>query len=313
MTVANFIGLAEGTIKNISYPPGVPFFKGSIWHRVVPGHVIQGGEPSIVKDPANKETSSTGYELPNEITGLSHGQAGMLGMANGGPHTNTCQYYITLADRSYLDGNYTLFGEVFEGMDVVNKIVQGDSTLSITIERKGEDATRFIVNDDTFKQLVDTQWKKVNQEKELKKEKEERYISENYQGLTTLTDGTRYKILKSVKGKPAPEGSVLTVSYTGKLISGTRFVSTADEGKPDFGSQTASFTYIQGKGKLIKGLVDVLKEMKAGEKRVVVIPPSQAYGEKSGFYGKSVPGQKRFVISPGETLILEVTLESIGK
>jgi cyclophilin family peptidyl-prolyl cis-trans isomerase len=313
MTVANFIGLAEGTIKNISYPPGVPFFKGSIWHRVVPGHVIQGGEPSIVKDPANKEDSSTGYEIPNEITGLSHDKAGMLGMANGGPHTNTCQYYITLGDRSYLDGNYTLFGEVFEGMDVVNKIVQGDTTFSITVERKGDDATRFIVNDDTFKQLVDNQWKKVNHEKELKKEKEEKYISENYPGLTALPEGTRYKILNNVKGKAAAEGSVLTVSYTGKLTNGTRFVSTSDEGKPDFGSQAASFSYVQGKGKIIKGLEDVLKDMKPGEKRVVIIPPAQAYGDKSGFYGKSVPGQKRFVISPGETLILEVTLESFGK
>ena len=52
MTVANFVGLAEGTISNATYPLGTPFFKGSIWHRVVKGHVIQGGEPSTVKDPA---------------------------------------------------------------------------------------------------------------------------------------------------------------------------------------------------------------------------------------------------------------------
>ena len=64
----------------------------------------------------------------------------MLGMANSGPNTNTCEYYITLADRSYLDGNYTLFGEVVDGMDVVNKIVQGDTTNSITIVRAGSEA-----------------------------------------------------------------------------------------------------------------------------------------------------------------------------
>ena len=66
MTVANFVGLAEGTISNASYPQGTPFYKGSIWHRVVKGHVIQGGEPSIVKDPANADVNSTGYEIPNE-------------------------------------------------------------------------------------------------------------------------------------------------------------------------------------------------------------------------------------------------------
>jgi cyclophilin family peptidyl-prolyl cis-trans isomerase len=312
MTVANFIGLAEGTIKNISYPPGVPFFTGSIWHRVVPGHVIQGGEPSIVKDPANNEASSTGYEIPNEITTMSHDKAGMMGMANSGPHTNTCQYYITLGDRSYLDGNYTLFGEVFEGMDVVNRIVQGDTTFSVSIERKGEEAARFIINDETFKQLVDNQWKKVNHEKELKKEGDEKYISDNFPGLTTLPDGTRYKVLNRGKGDVASEGSVLTVSYTGNLIRGTQFASTSDEGKPESDLKPASFTYTMGKEKIIKGLEDVLNEMKAGEKRVVVIPASQAYGEKNGFYGKVVPGKKRFVISPGETLILEVTLISIN-
>ena len=82
MTVANFIGLAEGTITNASYPPGIPFYKGSIWHRVVKGHVIQGGEPAIVKDPANSDVNSTGYEIPNEISDLSHNKAGMIGMAN---------------------------------------------------------------------------------------------------------------------------------------------------------------------------------------------------------------------------------------
>ena len=158
MTVANFIGLAEGKIKNITYPKGKPFYSGSIWHRVVKGHVIQGGEPSTVKDPANSDDNSIGYEIPNEISTLSHNKAGMLGMANGGPHTNTCQYYITLGDRSYLDGNYTLFGEVVEGMDVVNRIVQGDTTFSVTIKRVGEEAKKFKVNDKAFRTMVERQW-----------------------------------------------------------------------------------------------------------------------------------------------------------
>lgn len=310
VTVANFIGLAEGTIKNSTYGPGVPFFKGSIWHRVVPGHVIQGGEPSVVKDPASFEGNSIGYEIPNEISTLRHDKAGMLGMANGGPHTNTCEYYITLGDRSYLDGNYTLFGEVFEGMDVVNKIEKGDTTYSVTIERKGEEASAFVVNDATFGKLVENLWNKVRAESDLRKAREEKYISENYPGLKTLPGGSRYGIINPVKGKPVPAGSTLSVSYTGKLLNGTVFASTSDEGKPEAVSKAEPFNCVTGNGKLIKGLDEVLKEMKPGEKRVVIIPSSQAYGEKSGFYGKSIPGQKRFVISPGETLILEVSLLS---
>jgi len=308
MTVANFIGLAEGTITNASYPLGIPFYKGSIWHRVVKEHVIQGGEPSIVKDPANSEVNSIGYEIPNEISDLSHNKAGMLGMANDGPNTNTCEYYITLADRSYLDGNYTLFGEVVDGMDVVNKIVQGDTTVSITIVRAGPEAGKFIVNDSTFKDLVDKQWKKVKYDKAVRKAREEKFITENYPGLDTLADGLRYKVLVQGIGNTPSSGSILNIKYTGKLVTGLSFVSSADDGKPLPGSKPVVFSHTLGKDGLLKGLNEALKEMKAGEKRLLVVPPDLAYGIKTGFYGKEITGQKRFVISPGETLILEVSL-----
>jgi len=312
MTVANFVGLAEGTITNASYPLGIPFFKESIWHRVVKGHVIQGGEPAIIKDPANSEVNSIGYEIPNEISDLSHNKAGMIGMANSGPNTNTCEYYITLADRSYLDGNYTLFGEVVDGMDVVNKIVQGDTTHSITIVRAGPEAEKFIVNDKTFKELVDRQWKKVNYEKEKRKSREEKFITENYPGLQVHPDGLWFKVLVKGKGDSPVDGSVVNLSYTGKLISGLNFASTADEGKPEPGSGAVDFSYTLGKDGLLKGLNEALKDMKAGEKRLLVIPPELAYGINSGYYGKEIAGQKRFVISPGETLILEVTLNKFN-
>jgi peptidylprolyl isomerase len=308
MTVANFIGLAEGSIKNTSYPSGTPFYNGSIWHRVVKGHVIQGGEPSIVKDPANSEVNSIGYEIPNEISDLSHNKAGMIGMANDGPNTNTCEYYITLADRSYLDGNYALFGEVVDGMDVVNKIVQGDTTLSIKIIREGPEAEKFIVSNDTFKKLLNDGWGKVNLAKEERKSREEKFISENYPGLQTLPDGLRYKILTDGEGNKPSEGSLLNITYSGRLITGLSFVSSADDGKPVPGTNPVEFSHTLGQEGLLKGLNEALKDMKKGEKRLLIIPPELAYGIKSGFYGKELPGQKRFVISPGETLILDVTL-----
>lgn len=307
MTVANFIGLAEGTITNSTYHLGIPFYKGSIWHRVVKGHVIQGGEPSTVKDPANADVNSTGYEIPNEISDLSHNRAGMIGMANSGPNTNTCEYYITLADRSYLDGNYTLFGEVVDGMDVVNKIVQGDTTNSITIVRVGPEAEKFVVNNDTFKDLLDKQWGKVNFEKEARKSREEKFIADNYPGLLA-SDGLKYKVLVEGRGNKPSDGSVLRVKYIGKLITAISFVSSAEDGKPIPGSKPVDFSHTMGKNELIKGLNEALQDMKAGEKRLLVVPPDLAYGINSGYYGKEIPGQKRFVISPGETLILEVTL-----
>jgi len=312
MTVANFIGLTEGTLANATYPIGTPFYKESIWHRVVKGHVIQGGEPATVKDPANADVNSTGYEIPNEISDLSHNKAGMIGMANGGPNTNTCEYYITLADRSYLDGNYTLFGEVVDGMDVVNKIEMGDTTHSVTIVRAGPEAEKFIVNDETFKILLDKQWKKVNYERDTKKLKEEKFIADNYPGLITLPDGLRYKILVPGKGESPADGSLLNILYSGRLISGLSFISSADDGKPIPGSKPIDFLHTKGKEGLLKGLNEALNDMKAGEKRILIIPADLAYGINTGYYGKEIPGQKRFVISPGETLFLEVTLSKIG-
>jgi cyclophilin family peptidyl-prolyl cis-trans isomerase len=309
MTVANFVGLAEGTISNASYPIGTPFFSGSIWHRVVKGHVIQGGEPSIIKDPATTEVNATGYEIPNEISGLSHNKAGMLGMANAGPHTNTCEYYVTLGDRSYLDGNYTLFGEVVDGIDVVKNIVQGDTTLSVTIVRAGTEAENFIADDETFLKLVEKQWEKVNRDAAVRKISDEKFLTDNYPGLTTLPDGLRYKILVQGKGEQPVKGSVLKSAYTGRLIGGLKFASSADTGKPVSGSKAEIFSYKAGSDQIIKGLQIMLEDMKPGEKRLVVIPPELGFGTSNAYYGKEIVGQKRFVISPGEILILEVTLK----
>jgi carboxypeptidase Q len=311
MTVANFIGLAEGTISNATYPAGKPFFNGSIWHRVVKGHVIQGGEPSVIKDPATFEGNSTGYEIPNEISDLSHKKAGMLGMANGGPNTATCEYYVTLGDRSYLDGNYTLFGEVVDGMDVVNNIAMGDTTKSITITRAGSDAENFIVNNETFLSLVERQWAIIKRENEAKKITDDKFISASYPGMTTLPDGVKYKILTEGKGATPAEGEKLGVSYSGSLINGVKFVSSAGEGRPEAGSKPAEFQYSAGSEHLIKGLQEALKDMKVGEKRLVILPSGQGLPLTSPYYGKVVEGQKRLVISPGEILILELTLNKI--
>jgi peptidyl-prolyl cis-trans isomerase A (cyclophilin A) len=196
-------------------------------------------------------------------------------------------------------------------MDIVNKIAQGDTTFSVTIIRAGADAEKFIVNDNTFKELVDKQWRKVNYEKEFRTAKDEKFIIDNYPGLTLLPNGVRYKVLMQGTGNLPAEGTALSVMYTGKLINGLSFASSADGGKPVPGSKPVIFSFISGKDKLITGLQESLKDMKSGEKRLLVIPPAMGYGINSGYYGKEILGQKRFVISPGETLILEVSLVNL--
>jgi cyclophilin family peptidyl-prolyl cis-trans isomerase len=110
-TVANFIGLAEGTkIK------GKRFYDNTTFHRVIDRFMIQGG------DPTGTGTGGPGYKFNDEISNLKHDREGRLSMANSGPNTNGSQFFITLGPVSQLDGKYTLFGQVVEGMEVVRQM-----------------------------------------------------------------------------------------------------------------------------------------------------------------------------------------------
>lgn len=107
LTTANFIKLAQQG-----------FYDKTIFHRVIPDFMIQGG------DPTGTGTGGPGYMIPDEFgTGLTHDRPGILSMANAGPNTGGSQFFITLAPTPWLDGRHSIFGEVTGGMDVVGKIV----------------------------------------------------------------------------------------------------------------------------------------------------------------------------------------------
>jgi peptidyl-prolyl cis-trans isomerase A (cyclophilin A) len=120
-TVANFAGLAEGT-KEWKHPGTgekhtKPYYDGLIFHRVIEGFVLQGG------DPLGKGYGGPGYNFADEFhPDLRHDQAGVLSMANAGPNTNGSQFFVTLAPTPHLDRRHSVFGRVTSGLDIVQKI-----------------------------------------------------------------------------------------------------------------------------------------------------------------------------------------------
>jgi len=121
-TVKNFIELAEGS-REWTHPSTRKkskdrLYDGTIFHRVIPNFMVQGG------DPAGTGMGGPGYQFEDETKGSPYkfDKPGKLAMANAGPNTNGSQFFITVAATTWLTGNHTIFGEVVEGQDVVDKI-----------------------------------------------------------------------------------------------------------------------------------------------------------------------------------------------
>ena len=312
MTVANFVGLAEGTVANAAFDAGKPFYDGSVFHRVVPGHVIQTGIPK------SDRAQNSGYLFPNEIHArLSHNRAGMLNVANGGPNTNASQFCITLGDRSYLDGDYNVFGEVVEGLDVVMRIVQGDVVESVSIERVGAAAEAYHPTDASFRAMIRAAEARVAEHAEKKSKAEAEWIAANYPRAVLQPSGVFVETLagQAAGGAPGVRYRGMEVRYMGQVMERTgpvlevvRFGSD-EAGVPRFVDPPKRFdagTKV-GPGGIVD---DVIAGMKAGERRLVVIPAALGYG-KGGYYPPEIPGQKRFVVSPNALTVYDV--EVLGK
>ncbi|MFH0796414.1 MAG: peptidylprolyl isomerase [Candidatus Omnitrophota bacterium] len=120
-TVQNFVGLAQGTKEWLDPKTGqkskIPLYTGTIFHRVIPDFMLQGG------DPLGIGSGGPGYQFEDEIAeGLLFDRPGRLAMANSGPNTNGSQFFITIVPTPWLNGRHTIFGQVIEGQKVVEEI-----------------------------------------------------------------------------------------------------------------------------------------------------------------------------------------------
>jgi cyclophilin family peptidyl-prolyl cis-trans isomerase len=144
LTVASFVGLAEGTLGP---RPGRPYFEDLTFHRVVPDFVVQGG------DPLGTGEGGPGYEFADELVpGLRHDAAGILSMANAGPDTNGSQFFFTLREVNRLNYLHSVFGRTVRGLEVLPQIQQGDA-MRVRILRQGAEARAFAADPAAFAAL----------------------------------------------------------------------------------------------------------------------------------------------------------------
>lgn len=286
MTVANFVGLAEGSIKNSAKAEGVPYYDGLKFHRVIPNFMIQGG------CPLGTGTGDPGYKFPDEIDEtLKHTGPGILSMANAGPGTNGSQFFITHVKTDWLDGKHTVFGNVVKGQDVVDKIVGNDTIKKVLILRKGKEAEAFNAAT-TFETEKANAGAKAEAKAKAEKEKMEKVLNETYGAAKVTPSGLRYIMEKEGAGENPKATDVVTVHYTGYLLNGNKFDSSVDRGQP------ATF----GLNQVIPGWTEGLQLVKPGGKIKLIIPSNLGYGD-AGYPP---------VIPPKSWLIFDVELIKVG-
>lgn len=294
VTVANFVGLAEGKIPNQMKKKGEPFYDGTIFHRVIENFMIQGG------DPEGTGMGGPGYKFEDEKNDLKHSGKGILSMANSGPNTNGSQFFITQIATPWLDGKHTIFGKVVSGIEIIDEIAEVEKGAQdrpkqdIVLEKvsvfgKGDAFEKY----DAFETFTKGKEQiKANNEAfaQKQKEAEEKAFEELKSGMEQTASGLFYKINKKGEGAKAEKGNTVAVHYAGRLVNGVEFDSSFKRGEP--------IEFPVGTGMVISGWDEGILLLNEGDEATFLIPPDLGYGAR-GAGG---------VIPPNAWLIFDVQL-----
>ncbi len=284
LTVTNFVGLAEGT-KDSNKPKNTPFYDGIKFHRVIKDFMIQGG------DPEGSGRGGPGYRFPDEFDpDLKHDGPGVLSMANSGPNTNGSQFFITHKATPWLDNKHSVFGKVVSGQDVVNKIKKNDIMNTVRILRIGEEAEKLKTDQASFETLASAIKEKLAEKQKKGVDKDAALIQMKWPSAKKTPTGLMYVVTNEGEGPKPEKGQKVKAHYTGTLLDGKKFDSSRDRGVP--------LEFPVGMRKVIPGWDEAFLDMKKGEKRILIIPHSLAYGERG--YPPIIP--------PKATLVFDVEL-----
>lgn len=306
ITVANFVSLAEGKNPFVEEQyKNKPFYDGLKFHRIIADFMVQGG------DPLGTGEGNPGYKFKDEFNPeLTHHKEGILSMANAGPGTNGCQFFITHKATPWLDNKHTVFGEVIEGMDIVNILTQEDLIETVTIIKKGKNAKKF----DAVKVFKEYYTVAAGEQKQLaekrdkaKAEKLMLFDEVKNNGIKSKT-GLIYKIINQGTGIKPKSGTEVYVHYAGYLENGelfdTSYLNVAEINEKLDVNRAAANQYLPfpfkygDKNGLIPGFIEGLENMKFGDKALLIIPAKLGYGAQGA--GNVIP--------PNATIIFEIEM-----
>lgn len=315
LTVANFVGLAEGSHPLLADSlKGKPYYNGTVFHRVIDQFMIQGGDPTATG------SGNPGFKFGDEFDeSLKHDKPGILSMANSGPATNGSQFFITEKPTPYLDNKHSVFGEVVKGFAVVdtisnvkvaprsNKPLEDVKILELNIIRQGMSARGFDAEDtwNTEFPLFEEKRLKKLEEARLKAEEDKRIADEKMEAAAQETapiledyksKATKqasgllvYNIVKGSGPKPRT-GATVKLNYEGYFTDGKLFGSNVKSVDEKYGTYNPRKEQQGGYGgmpmkidpaaQMIPGFKEGVLDMSVGDKTFLYLPSHLGYGEK---------------------------------
>lgn len=318
-TVANFVSLAEGEnpMADKAFKKK-KFYNGLIFHRVIDGFMIQGG------DPTGTGSGNAGYKFMDEFSpDLKHNKPGILSMANSGPNTNGSQFFITEVPKSHLDNKHSVFGELVIGLDIQdtisnvevdrnNKPLEDVIIEELNIIRKGKAAKKFNAPKVFIDSLAATERRaqeKIEKAAAILKATQDKFKALK-EKATTLPSGLKYIITEKGTGEKLPESAELSVHYAvyfedGKILETSKLeiaeaLEIVNENRKAQDGYQPITAEIGPDARMIAGFKEGLQQLSVGDKATLFIPYHLAYGE-SGTRG--IPGKSNIIF---EVEILEL-------